>query len=204
MNNQWQNYIKNDCKIIATVSTKNNQNTIYDCLKNAIPHFEAVFIVDNDSDDETQKEIYKFIRRERKNNLFIFDYSHNKHWKDLPESQVLNLSRMKANEFISTSSINTSVLWTSIRPNILLHQNARELILSNCLNWSSPELNHNFYKTSKNNWAVSVTYKQGRLMIGPDSADTSAPCFYLKNEDKILKTKFDENQHSTIEIGEEL
>lgn len=204
MINQWQNYLNNDCKIVATISAKNNQNSIYECIKKALPHFEAVFVIDNGSSDDTQKEIYKFIRRERNKNLFIFDYSHNKHWQNLPESEILNLSRMKANEFIATTTINVPHLWVSLRPNVLLSQNTRELILENCFNWTRPELNHNFYRTTKGNWTVSVTFKQGKLMVGPDSANPIEPCFYLKNEENILKTKFDESQHSSIIIGEEV
>ena len=200
----WKNYLNSTCKIFATISTKDSEKSIYRCLKSAQHQFDAIFLVDHASKDKTSYEVYKFLKREKPNNVFVFDFSHKKHWPDLPSTDILENSKRRLNEYSILPQTKYPYIWVSIPSNVILSNNSRNIIYDDISKWKQPEINFSFYKTSLKNWNVSASLKQGHLFPGPDSCDHKNPCFYIKNQNSFFKTSFDANSHSAEIIGEEI
>lgn len=191
-------------QIIATISTKNNEKTIYSCLKNANGQFDAIFVIDEDSSDETCYEINKFIRREHTKNIFVYDMSHEKVWPALPIDENIDSSRKMAKEFALVTRFASQIIWASIRPNVVLNSKARSIILNDMLMIPNLEIGHNFYKSSKNDICVSSMFLSGKLFPGPESGFKTFPCFYVKENNVIKKIAFNEKNYSNVIIGEKL
>lgn len=195
--------MKKTYQTIATISTKNNESSIYACLKSAIEQFDVIFVIDENSSDETCREINKFVRRQKTKNVFVYDMSNFVVWPTLPDDENINLSRRISKEFNLASRFSAAI-WVSIRPNIVLHEQARHIIETDMSIIKTPELSHNFYKSSKENRCISSVLLPSNLLPGPESGSKTSPSFYVKEDGIIKKIIFNEKNYSNMSIGVEI
>jgi glycosyltransferase involved in cell wall biosynthesis len=148
---QWKDFCR-QIPWVATVQTCNNDWTIYASLQQACKQFDAVLVIDDGSTDNTLLEVDRFIRREKPQNLHVFDLSSIDPWPEMKapkregmEPTEKTQAKSKFKSYSLVKQLATNCMWISIESDVIIADDARSRMLSRVEKWTEPQTDCEFF-----------------------------------------------------------
>ena len=179
----WKEFAKST-PWIATIQTYNNDWTIYACLQQAQKQFDAILVVDDGSTDNTMLEVDRFIRREKPNNVFIFDLSSQDPWPQLtaPKREGMEVvkktqSKAKFNTFSLAKKVCPQGIWVSIESDTIIFNDAKTRMLERVSQWNDPNTDCDFFNVvmTIDPWHVRMVSQSENEYVKPEGIKHRKP-----------------------------
>ena len=196
----WKEYSK-ELPWICGLTTFNSESVIYACLQTSIEHFDVIIITDDGSQDETYKEVERFIRDYKTKKIIFYDVSS---WdplpnlalkrdhggenmiKDHPLTKCHTKAKIKSlltcKEYAKNKLTNAEFIYFSLEDDILLYDNIKERCQERISKWEDPDTDSEFFNVTQtiNKEYVRIMHDPGliRRKDYDNGGDWTFACFY--------------------------
>ena len=202
----WPEFISKS-PLIAAVLVKNNESTVYDCLKSVHNLFDAIIVIIDGSIDNSLLEIDRFIRREHSRNVHVFDLTSQDPWPQINDANhEIDYAKSKSKCLSLAKSLAHGSLLLDIDADFVIDEDSRFKIVRTIEKWDRPDINFSSFRITNPTKDVTVdsptrnatvTWLGGNLIVGPDSFGEKCS-FYFKEGENLMQVSSREDDKTCI------